>query len=258
MSDKTITLLSALFLALIIGVMSWNDMHPQSKSAAKETDIIAGYYAGEEATAGIIPNDDQPLTIAQGQFDYSRGKTVFVHRGMPPVTIAQRQVNLLLGFSDLPKNPAATLEEIKALLQSWENQGTEVDVIFLDYRPKKPDFKAYSGFFRAFNKYFQAAPHVVIPVADSTWLDDGRKAGRQMLQDEAPQFLFRMDTPELLRNLTSFKYGFQIILPAGSPPGSPEARALEENDHFAGGLLTLSPHMPIPKKEPAIGIFPKF
>jgi len=261
MNDRILTLSSILLLALIVGVMSWNDMHPQIKNAAQGTDIITGYYADKEATADIIPDDDLPLTIAQGEFGYANGKTGFIRQGMPPVTIAQRQVNLLLGFEGMPKNPAETLAKTKALIKSWENQGTSIAIIFLDYRPKNPDFKAYSGFIKALKKYFSATPHVLVPVADISWLDDRQKAGRQLLQEDAPIFLVDINKPqlpaELIRKLANLGYGFQLILPAGTPPAGIDGKALQKTGLFGGASLTLTPHQPFLKKEPAIGIFPR-
>jgi hypothetical protein len=256
MNDKIITLSSILILALIIGVMSWHDMHPQLKTAA-EADIVAGYYADKEATAGIIPDDDLPLTIAQGKLDDANGKTGF----MPPMTIAQRQVNLLLSFEDIPKNPAVTFSKAKALIASWENQGSNIAIIFLDYRPKNPDFRAYSGFIKAFKKYLAATPHVLLPVIDLSWLDDQHKAGRQLLQQEAPLFLVDLDKTQLsaalIQKLANLKYGFQLVLPAGTLPAAIDGKALQKTGLFGGALLTLSPQQPILKKEPGIGVFPK-
>ena len=263
MNDKILTLFSVLLLATVVGLMSWSDLHPQNRDSGKGTDAVSGYYADNNATADMVPDDNRPVTIAQGEFRYSpEGKTAFIRQGMPPASFTQRQASILLRFEGMPKDPEKTLAKIKALVKDWENQGTDIAVIFLDYRPENPDFKAYSGFIKAFKKYFLAAPRVLAPVADAAWLDDAKKAGRQLLQEDVPVFLVEINEPEisaeLLQKLANLGYRFQLKLPAETLPAGIDWKALQDTGLFAGGLLTLDHRKTFPKEEPKIGIFPKF
>jgi hypothetical protein len=262
MNDKILTLFSVLLLAATVGVMSWYDMHPPSRDTGKEINIITGYYAGPDAAAAMIPNDDLPVTIAQGEFKYTaEGKTEFIHRGMPPATFAQRQLNLLLRFDALPKKPEETFAKIKALIDDWAYQGNIVAVIFLDYRPKNPDFNAYSKFMKGLKKYFLANSHLLIPVADASWFEDRQKAGRQLLRKDTPFFLVELNKPELpaglLQKLENSGYGFQFKLPAEALSSNFDGKALKKSGLFGGGMLALGPHQNLFKQEPKIGIFPR-
>jgi hypothetical protein len=262
-SDKILTAFSVLLLAATIGVMGWHDLRPQSVDREKEINIVTGYYAGDDATAAMIPGDDMPVTIAQGEFKYTVwGRAEFTRRGMPPATFAQRQINLLLRFDALPKKPEETFAKIKALADDWANQGNIVSVIYLDYRPENPDFNAYSGFMKGLKKYFKVNSHLLVPVADISWIEDRqKKAGLQLLRKDTPFFLVELNKPELpagsQQKLENAGYGFQLKLPAEAISSDFDGKALKKTGFFVGGMLTLGPHQNLLKQEPKIGIFPR-
>jgi hypothetical protein len=94
MSDKLVTPLVILLLAIVIGVMSWRDMHPDVGAGENNTNLVSNYHAAYDATPAIVPRD-LPVTISQGSFKYTpQGKAVFTRQGMPPSTFVQQQVSL--------------------------------------------------------------------------------------------------------------------------------------------------------------------
>lgn len=259
MNEKGLSLFSGLLLAALVGIMSWQSMHPQKN--LRLGSVMAGYFANTETTsASLIPDDSLPVTIAQGTFRYTPDrKTKFQRQGMAPALFAQRQVNALLRFENLPPNPDKTFPEIDKLLQDWKAQGASLTAIFLDYRPAHPDFNAYAAFIRAFKKHFLADPHLLIPVIDTSWLGGRKKQGVRLLQPEVPFFLIELPTqaipPATLQDLKSFEYSFQLKLPAG--PSRIDQASLQAISLFGGCIYTVDTLHPILKKEKTIGIFPK-
>lgn len=256
MSERSRIALFALALALVLGMMSWRTMHPEQTSAMHG---LASYYINDDLPAEAIPGDGRPLTIAQGEFRYAQDGTVrFTHQGMPPTLFAQRQVNLLLKFAAMPKNPATTFAALDALMQEWDRQGTAVSALFLDYRPAKPDFKAFAAFIRALKKHFLQNPHILIPVVSPDWAE---MPDHKLLLDDIPAVLvdLRQFPPTQVQSdrLSRFEYNFQLMLPATALPDDEIMDILPKPKTFGGYFLTLGPHHTRVRKEQAIGLFPK-
>ncbi|MBI3441498.1 MAG: hypothetical protein HY052_06815 [Proteobacteria bacterium] len=266
MSNKIQTAFFILFFIVLIGGMSWRNMHPQPINLDSHGDAahtIVGYYLDDRGSAAAVPDDDRPLTIAQGEFKYGpRGETRFTHQGIPPTLFAQRDIRLLLKLERLPKNPEKTFVQIDALLQDWAHQGTSVSSLVLDYHPKKIDFKAYSTFITGLAKHLRLAgtPRAMIAVADTSWLDNSQKTCK-LLEDNIGMFLFEIPSlplpPALLQAFAHFGDRFQLKLPGTEVPSDNETRALEKIDTFGGSWSTLDAHTHPPKKSDQMVLFPK-
>jgi hypothetical protein len=134
-------------------------------------------------------------------------------------------------------------------------------VIFVDYRPKNPDFKAYSAFLKALRQSFSANPRLLVAVADAFWLEEKHKAGLRLVAEGAAFFLIELPKPELspeiLKKLSGFAHPFRLRLPAGMEFSNGDKLALKKIRTFSGVALTLDPKAPLPQKEKKIGVFPK-
>ena len=261
MKDKIFPLLSVLFLIAVIGVMSWRDMNPEANSSKPEELSSFVYYADTGITPAMVPDDDNPITIALGTFRYTPdGKTEWISQSMPPAIFAQRQVNLLLRFDDLPKNPQETLEKIQSLRTAWEQQGNTVATIFLDYRPETPDFKSYAAFLDAVYDHFKLTNGLGI-VADISWLDAPHRDLIQPLQKNI--LLFQVDLPhpnippEIFSELEAFGHAFLIRFPADIRPADFDMRNYEKLYSLVGIVLTLDLRKPWLRKKERIGILPQ-
>ncbi len=245
MTDKFITLSAAALLAIVIGVMSWSDMHPQTAARQPAAGAaIVGYFADASATPAMVPNDDRQITIAQGSFKYAaNGQMTFTHQGMTPTAFAQRQVNILLQFDALPKNAEETFKKIKSLLEDWKHAGNIVSAVFFDYRPPQPDLAAYAKFLQDFRLFAVPDAYLLVPVVDLAWPAEVNL----LAQNGVPYFLADVTTP-----LPPFPHKFLLRIPAGV--------LVPDIQHafFMGGLLTLDPHSPPPTQKDNIGVLPKF
>ena len=266
MNNKTLNILSILCLIIVIGVMSWRDMHP--KLGAPDAYVFTTYYAGQNITPAMIPDDSMPITIGLGEFSYTPdGKTKWTQQSMPPTTFAQRSVNLQFHFRGLPHNPTDTVQKIKALTDEWVRKGDTVSDIIFDYSPEKPDFKAYSSLLKtAYNelskpKAGNPPQYTIFASANVLWTDGPQKDALKDLQDNSTQFLFHLPqahiSPELFSKLEVFKYNFVLQFPAGTQPKDINVASIKKLGSLTGITLELDPHKPLPKKEEKIGLFPK-
>lgn len=251
-TDKTITFAAVLLLAAVIGIMSWRDMHPQKELAGQASENIpTGYFVDSSITPGLIPDDNLPLSIAQGRFKYKpNGKMEFTPQGVPPTLFAQRQITLLLQFDALPKNREETFKKILSLIADWKHQGNIVNGVIFDYRPRRPaaqpDFPAYAEFLAAFRKFSLPDAYLLIPMIDFSW----SKNLALLSQDGIPFFL--ADLPPANIPVPAFNHKFQLRVPAGvSLPSI-------ENHLFVGSLTTLDPHSAPPLAKEKLGLFPAF
>ncbi len=262
MNNKTFNILSVLCLIAVIGVMSWRDMHPKGGSASTVPMLSLTYFADSAIASAQIPDDNIPVTIDQGEFKYTPdGKTLWAHQGMSPVTLAQRQINLLLHFDGLPQDPAETLEKIQTLTDDWKHQGTGISLLVVYYHPQKPNLKAYTALIRALHNRFKESFNI-IAMGDTSWLEDPLKTGLEPLREYSPWFTIALPhpaiSPELLSKLKKFPYSFTLQFPAGVLPADIDMATLKKIGLLEGGILTLDPSKPLPKKEEKIGLFPKF
>lgn len=256
MSERNLTFFFILCLTLVIGVMSWRGMHPEKATAPNSA---ASYYINDKLPTAPIPDDNIPLTIAQGEFRYAQdGSVRFTHKGMLPSLFAQRQVNILLTFATMPKNAAETFSKIEALLQEWKHQGTTISVLFLDYRPPKTDVKAFTAFIQGLKKHFSKDPHVLIPVVDINWSET---QDHQLLLEDIPTVLVDIQklppTLAQLGKLSGFKSNFQLRLPVTELSDDEIIGILPKTKFFGGYFLTLDTRKPLTKKSQTIGLFPK-
>ena len=262
MNGKILPFLSVLFLIAIVGVMSWRDMNPKANSSKKSEELSSFFYHADVGiTPAMIPDDRNPITTVLGTFKYaSDGKTEWIPQGMSPVTFAQRQVNLLLRFDGLPKNPDETLEKMQSLVKDWEHQGNTLTSIFLDYRPKAPDFISYAKFLDAAHDSFKLTNSLCI-VSDVSWLDPLYKNQLEQLHKNVSVFLFDLPhpkiKPEVFSRLETFGYAYFLQFPTGILPVDIDMRDYKKLKPLSGIVLTLDPHKQWPRKEEEIGIFPK-
>jgi len=261
MNDKILPFLSVLFLIAVVGVMSWRDMNPKINEGKSEELSSFFYHADTGITPAMIPDDRNPITIVLGTFKYASDEKIeWIPQGMSPATFAQRQVNLLLRFDGLPKNPDETLEKMQSLVKDWERQGNTLTTIFLDYRPKTPDFISYAKFLDAAHNSFKLTNSLGI-VADVLWLDLLYKNQLEQLYKNVSMFLFELShpkiAPEIFLRLETFGYAYFLQFPAGILPVDIDMRDYKKLKSLSGIVLTLDIHKPWSRKEERIGIFPK-
>jgi len=262
MNAKILNSLAILCLIVVIGVMSWRDMHPKIEADALSPSLgIVAYYAGPDVTPAMIPDDSKPITIGVGEFSYtSDDKLSWTPHGMPPTTIAQRQVNLQFNFKSLPKNPDETIKKITSLAEDWKHKGDTVTTLVLDYSPAKADLKAYAVLLGAAHGAFKGS-YVIYTGINILWTDGPQKEALKELQDTSPQFLIHLPqahiSPELLSKLAALKYNLVLQYPAGTQMADLDMAALKKIPSLTGVTLTLDAHRPLPKKEEKIGLFPK-
>ena len=262
MNNKILNSLSILGLIVVVGVMSWRDMNPKIDTDTSSALGMITYYAGTGITPAMIPNDNSwPITVGLGEFSTTPdGKTVWTPQGMPPTTIAQRQINLQFHFNSLPRDPAETVKKLKAIAEDWKHKGDTINVLVLDYTPEKPDLKAYSALLKAAHDTFIKS-YVIYAGVNILWAEGPQKEALKDLQDNSPQFLIHLPqahiSPELFSRLEAFKYNSILQFPAGTLPGDIDALSLKKLGSLTGVTLALDPHKPLPKKEEKIGLFPK-
>lgn len=271
MNNKAVNILSILCLIAVVGIMSWRDMHPKSEDDAATLLGILAYYAGDGVTPAMVPDEGNtrlPITVGLGDFSYAPdGKAIWTPHGMPPTTIAQRQVNLQFHFGGLPRDPAETISKIKAVTDEWVHKGDTVNTLILDYNPEKADLKAYATLLKAAYDTFSKPDAtysnrcVVNAGINVLWAEGPQKDTLKDLQDYSPQFLIHLPqaqiSPELLSRLEAFKYNFILQFPAGVQLKDIDRATLKKLGSLTGITLTLDPHKPLPVKEEKIGLFPK-
>lgn len=114
---------SLLLLVLVIGVMSWRDMHPAPKAVTGP--VQYPYLAATDVPASAVPDDRMPVTIEQGRF----AGGVLKPAGMAPTLFAQRQLSLLYGIDST--HPRETLDALGKAVEAWKGKGNTVIAVFL-------------------------------------------------------------------------------------------------------------------------------
>lgn len=261
MNDKIVNGLFGLGIVTLIGVMSWRDMHPAVISNdANWVQNEISYYAGGNIAAGMIPDDSKPVTINVGTFNYGAGgKLAWAPHGMPAATFAQRQINLQFDFSSLPKDPAATIKKIKAVSEEWVHKGDAVNVLILNDTEPKVDVAAYDALNKVVYETFRRTHSFIIyDGINVAWPE----ATLKTLQQNSSQFVVQLPeihiAPELFARLKVIKYNLVLRYPVGAMANDLDVAMLKKLSNLSGVELTLDANKPLPKKEDAVGLFPKF
>ena len=264
MNNKIINVVSILCVAVVVGVMSWRDMHRDVSSNPSPGLGVTAYYAGPDITPSMVPDDSLSITASLGEFSYTpAGKTVWTPHGMGPTTFAQRQLNPEFHFKTLPRNPAETINKIEAAAEEWVRKGDTINAVVIDYSPEKADLKSYAALIKAAHNELKKAKgeYVVFASINPQWTGDAWQSALKDLQDDSPQFLIHVPqaniSPELFAKLEAMKHNFILQFPQGALPKDIDMASLKKLRSLVGITLTLDPHNPPPKKEEKIGLFPK-
>jgi len=264
MKNKILTIFAVLFLIGSIIFVNWKSFHHEARvdvSTVKSINIVSGYFLGFGEKPDIIPDDQRPVTIAVGEFKkINKDKVKFVKRKLGYVTLAQRQINILFIIDILPDNFIPIIDQIKESLKMWQLQGNEISAVFLDYRPKKPEFKKYLEFTRAFRKHI---PNIhILPVLSLSWLNNKKYSDYLLLKDKASFFLVAMDkeenTTENIKKLDTVGYGYRLRLPKGYLSSDVDAKTIVNSKGFGGAMANIDSKRIIKEKKIIIGIMPKF
>ncbi len=261
MTGRTLNILYALCLVVIVGVMSWRDMNPKISAGAPNTVGLFAYHVGQGVTPAMIPSDSLPLTIEQGEFSSAPdGAPVWAQQGMTPVTIAQRTVSLVLHLRVIPKAPEETLRQIDGIVKSWESQGTEITALILEYTPPDHDFLPYIAFLQAARQMFRQ--HCNIMAATDAAALPALKNTDLGQMGNPPLFIISLPAPQvpaaLLGQLKDLSFNLVLRFPAGVFPADVSMNDFKGIKSLAGLSYTLDANKPWPKKERGIGLFPKF
>jgi hypothetical protein len=261
---NSLPLLCVLGLVLAVGIMSYLDLHPDLKTPPTTESV--SFYVPVTVSARQVPDIKGSLLIDQGVFSNITLDTLrFTHQGMKPTLFAQRSVDLLVHFQNLPHNPDEAVATLKTLVGDWQKQGTTVISLMIDYRPlyaraEPPDVARYSRLLKALRKAMNDLSLVV--VTDSERMTPETKPLLAPLENTARGYFFMIPSAKemetTLRLAQGFDKTFNIILPAGVTSAAPYQAALLDQKYFMGFFFTLEADKPWLVHREKIGLFPTF
>ncbi len=251
----------ATFIA-IIGFMSYSDLNPNNEviRRVKAHIITSEYYIDASARPEVVPDDSRPITIFTGKIYKARsGKHVFKHQGIQPTTFAQRQVNLMFRITDMPQNYKPIIKLIEKQMDLWRRQGNDIIALFIDYRPKNPDFVTYEKFLTTLRGTPKTGEYHVAPSVDMSWISNKSKVGYLKLKDPASAFLVfgkYKGFVQQAKKLKNIGYAFRIKLPANYEINAKAERLLLDNKDFGSAMKTLNEDSVLPEEKSVIKLWP--
>ncbi len=260
--DAALAVITIAAFIAIVWFMSYGDLNSDHTTTqqARTRIITSEYYIDTSARPEIVPDDSRPITIFTGKIYKARsGKHVFKHQGIQPTTFAQRQVNLMFRITDIPTNYKPIIKLIEKQKDLWTRQGNDIIALFVDYRPKNPNFATYEKFLTTLRGTPKTGEYHVIPSVDMSWISNKSKADYIKLKDPASAFLVLgkyKSFAQQAKKLKNIGYAFRIKLPANYEPNTKAERLLLDNKYFGSAMKTLNEDSVLPEEKSVIKLWP--
>lgn len=133
---------AVIFVAVLLLVVSgalW-DMHKLNNPEAEPKTALRYHYVDDAGDFARLPRDTSPLFMKIGTLHkQTDGTYALENNDIEPITLPQREVNLVISFSDLPSAMASFGEAIEQEINRWKRKNNKIVEVVLDWQTDTPD-----------------------------------------------------------------------------------------------------------------------
>lgn len=228
-----------------VGFMTWQDMQKiADKNIAR---LKMAQYVRASENPQDIPANRLPLYIEAGDITTNpdTGDIEFTPTAIPPQTIAQREINIIIGIDHVPESTTSgALEHITQLAADWKKQNNILNELVLNWQPPEPRLEKMAAFATYTAESLQQSYWMGMIIKRSWFDKEPQQATTFGRTKDVTSYIF--DIKEAARDgetmadtiaaLNALKINFRVILD-NMPERSELADLAAANDFFHGFIL---------------------
>lgn len=248
MNNKFLGYVSLVFAVLLVGWMSWQDMHPTKKEDAALPKILPfAYYIDETLPPQFVPGGKLPLILSNPE--------------METAGIDKRDVFMQRAISPIYKAPF-DFEKIKTSVQKWKKEGALVNVVVLeDTWDTAASEDALSLIQKLRNPHERLELTVFIKI-DLEKINEQSAARLKTFSNDIAGVIVAFEKDEMpktaLQKVKSMDMPYQILLPKGITPENVDAAFSFEDSNLRGHIMTADETTKTTLKKHDVQLLPQF
>jgi hypothetical protein len=242
---KPYAIIFAVVVALVV-IGALRDMDRLKNPPAQEKSIVRFNYADDAGDFARLPRDTSPVMINIGSLTKDDdGSYRIAASDIEPITLPQREVNLLISFDTLPSSVTEFGRLIEAELTLWKRKNNKIVEILLDWQTDTPDLEKIGTFATGLREHLKLDYWIGLGVRRS-WFeaDPAQLEWPQSRADGIRHYVYTLEEAghegeslgQTLGALDDF--GLPYVLLVKQLPAAKEARQLREaHDIFQGFVV---------------------
>lgn len=133
---------AVIFIAVLLLVVSgalW-DMHKLENPDIEPKIALRYHFVDDAGDFARLPRDTSPLFMKVGAMErHENGDYTLQNNDIEPITLPQREVNIVISFTDLPDGMTSFGMTIEREITRWKRKNNKIVEIVLDWQTDKPD-----------------------------------------------------------------------------------------------------------------------
>jgi hypothetical protein len=241
---KPYAIIFVLVLALVV-IGAVRDMDRMKNPPKQEKNLVRFNYVDDAGDFARLPRDTSPVMINIGRLDKDEnGNYRITATEIEPITLPQREVNLLVTFNELPSSVSEFGALIEAEVTRWKRKNNKIVEIILDWQTDAPDVEKIGIFATGLRAHLKLDYWVGLGVRRG-WFeaDPAQLTWPQSRPDGIRHYVYTLDEAgrdgeslgETLGALDSF--GLPYVLRIKTLPAEKEARDLREAHEIFQGFV---------------------
>jgi len=221
-----------------VSFMTWQDMQRiADKNIAR---LKLAQYVRASENPQDMPANRLPLYLEAGAVSDAGFMPT-----LPPQTIAQREINLLVNIDHVPANMTGAGEQLTQLVADWKSKNNILSELVLNWQVDAPDIEKMPVFATMLAESMQNAQWIGM-VLQRRWFDDKPEALLDMARRTRKVTAYIFDIKEAARDgetladtiaaLNALNLSFLLIVDK-LPPRDTLSDLSGENDFFNGLIL---------------------
>ncbi|MDP2206714.1 MAG: hypothetical protein Q8K65_10465, partial [Alphaproteobacteria bacterium] len=143
---KPYAIIFTIVVALVV-IGALRDMDRMKNPPAQEKSIVRFNYADDAGDFARLPRDTSPVMINIGHLGKDEdGSYRITASDIEPITLPQREVNLLISFDTLPSSVSEFGTLIEQEITLWKRKNNKIVEILLNWQTDTPDVEKVGNF----------------------------------------------------------------------------------------------------------------
>lgn len=241
---KPYAIIFALVVTLVV-IGAVRDIDRLKNPPPQEKSLVRFNYADDASDFARLPRDTSPVMINIGRLSKDEnGSYSITATDIEPVTLPQREVNLLVMFDELPSSVSEFGALIEAEVTRWKRKNNKIVEIVLDWQTDTPDVEKIGIFATGLRAHLKLDYWVGLGVRRG-WFeaDAAQLEWPQSRPDGIRHYVYTLDEAgrdgeslnETLGALDAFDLPYVLLVKA--LPAEKETRKLRETHEIFQGFV---------------------
>lgn len=161
-------------LLVIAGAL--RDMHKLNHPESEPKVALRYHFVDDAGDFARLPRDTSPLFMKIGNMEkQENGEYILKNNDITPITLPQREVNLIVSFTDLPGSINGFASALEQDINKWKRKNNKIVEIILDWQTDNADTARLMATAKALRQYLKLDYWVGVTL-QRRWLEQSAEA----------------------------------------------------------------------------------